>query len=285
MYEDLPDRHLGPLPHQIGTGWTASGQGLGVQTTHHLIGHLTLLHPTVNHSKQITWEDQSFSVINVYLTIIIPRKCLGYKFLKRGQGKSAHWVSYHRLISNKCEWNNSSNRTSDKVRPKMGNCAALWRSIVQQGIPIVRQIVQQSILNFKCFGGVLNSVLIGILVYLSAGIDTLSVEIICCCFFWCQIGQRLCHIFLPEKIHPSAPPPPFLRTELLECIMSKILHTNLFTHVYKCALFFNLKFHLENQHAYYACWKVLSSYEVICIMRQKYEVEQLPTPSFVKHGE
>ena len=40
--------------------------------------------------------------------------------------------------------------------------------------------MQQSILNFKCFGGVLNSVLIGTLVYLSDGIDTLSVGIICC---------------------------------------------------------------------------------------------------------
>ena len=37
--------------------------------------------------------------------------------------------------------------------------------------PVVRQIVQQSILNFKCFGGVLNGVLIGILVYLSDAIN------------------------------------------------------------------------------------------------------------------
>ena len=36
-----------------------------------------------------------------------------------------------------------------------------------QNRPIVQQILQQSILNFKCFGGVLNGVLIGILVYLS----------------------------------------------------------------------------------------------------------------------
>ena len=34
-----------------------------------------------------------------------------------------------------------------------------------------RQIVQHSILNFKCFGGVLNGVLIGILVYLSDAIN------------------------------------------------------------------------------------------------------------------
>ena len=26
--------------------------------------------------------------------------------------------------------------------------------------------------------------------------------------FWCQIGQRLCHIFLPEKNTPHSPPPP-----------------------------------------------------------------------------
>ena len=26
-------------------------------------------------------------------------------------------------------------------------------------------------------------------------------------------------------------------------------------------------------------------YEVICLTRQNYEVEQLPTPSFMKHGE
>ena len=37
--------------------------------------------------------------------------------------------------------------------------------------------------------------------------------------------------------------------------------------------FFFLKFQLENQHAYYT-WNL--SYEVICITRQKYKVEQLP---------
>ena len=42
---------------------------------------------------------------------------------------------------------------SDRVQPKMGNCVALWKSIVQQKRPIVRQIVQQSNLNFECFGG------------------------------------------------------------------------------------------------------------------------------------
>ena len=55
------------------------------------------------------------------------------------------------------------------------NCAAKNTNCVQQ-------IVQQSILNFKCFdffwGGVLKNVLIGILVYLSDGIDTLLVEIL-----------------------------------------------------------------------------------------------------------
>ena len=44
----------------------------------------------------------------------------------------------------------------------------------------MRQIVWQSILHFKCLGGVLNSVLIGTLVYLSDGIDTLSVGMLCC---------------------------------------------------------------------------------------------------------
>ena len=48
---------------------------------------------------------------------------------------------------------------------------------MRQKIPIVRQIVRQSILHFKCFGGVLNSVLIGNLGYLSHGINTLSVGI------------------------------------------------------------------------------------------------------------
>ena len=45
----------------------------------------------------------------------------------------------------------------------------------------MQQIVQQSILNFKCFdfwGGVLKNVLIRILVYLNDGIDTLLVEIL-----------------------------------------------------------------------------------------------------------
>ena len=44
-------------------------------------------------------------------------------------------------------------RASDRVRPKMGNCAALCRSLVRQKIPIVRKVVRQSILNFKCFRG------------------------------------------------------------------------------------------------------------------------------------
>ena len=48
---------------------------------------------------------------------------------------------------------------------------------MRQKIPIVQQIVRQSILNFKCFWEVLNGVLIGILVYLSDEIDTLFVEI------------------------------------------------------------------------------------------------------------
>ena len=42
---------------------------------------------------------------------------------------------------------------------------------MRQKRPIVRQIVRQSILNFKCFGEVLNGVLIGILVYLSDAIN------------------------------------------------------------------------------------------------------------------
>ena len=37
--------------------------------------------------------------------------------------------------------------------------------------PIVQQIVRQPIFNFKCFGGVLNGVLIGILVYSRVGIN------------------------------------------------------------------------------------------------------------------
>ena len=40
--------------------------------------------------------------------------------------------------------------------------------------PVVRQIVRQSIANFKYFGGVLNGVLIGISVYLSNGINIIS---------------------------------------------------------------------------------------------------------------
>ena len=49
-------------------------------------------------------------------------------------------------------------------------CGQKW-VIVRQ---IVWQIVRHSILNFKCFRGVLNDALIGILVYFSDGIDTIS---------------------------------------------------------------------------------------------------------------
>ena len=38
----------------------------------------------------------------------------------------------------------------------------------------MRQIVRQSVLNFKCFGGVLNGVLIGMLVYSRVGINISS---------------------------------------------------------------------------------------------------------------
>ena len=92
---------------------------------------------------------------------------------------------------------------------KIGNCAALWRSIVRQKRPIVWQIVRQSLLNFKCFGGVLNDVLIGILAYLSDAINIST---------WNHIFQK--------KIHTQ---PSLLRTKLLESIMYKILHINLFT--------------------------------------------------------
>ena len=54
---------------------------------------------------------------------------------------------------------------------------------MQQKILIVQQIVRQSILYFKCFWGVLNGVMIGILVYLSDGIDTLLVEIMLFFYF------------------------------------------------------------------------------------------------------
>ena len=54
---------------------------------------------------------------------------------------------------------------------------------MRQKILIVQQIVRQSILNFKCFWGVLNGVMIGILVYLSDGIDTLLVEIMLFFYF------------------------------------------------------------------------------------------------------
>ena len=45
---------------------------------------------------------------------------------------------------------------------------------MRQNRPNMWQIVRHSILNFKCFRGVLNGVLIGILVYFSDGIDTIS---------------------------------------------------------------------------------------------------------------
>ena len=70
------------------------------------------------------------------------------------------------LLNVSCE-KNGLNRASDRVRPKIGNCAALRRSIVQQKRPIVRQ----SIANLKYFGGLLNGVLIGISVYLGNGIN------------------------------------------------------------------------------------------------------------------
>ena len=45
---------------------------------------------------------------------------------------------------------------------------------MRQKRQIVQQIVRQSILDFKFFGGVLNGVLIGILVYSRVGINISS---------------------------------------------------------------------------------------------------------------
>ena len=160
------------------------------------------------------------------------------------------------------------NRASDRVGPKMGNCVALWRSIVRQKIPIVLQIVRQSTVNFKCFfgGGVLNGVLIEyrcILVYFSDGIDTISWNHMLF-YFGVKYSKDYVTYIFQKIIHPS---PPLLRTKLLERIMSKILHINLFTCVYKCTNQLQISRSMRN---------TLSSYEVICITRQKYKVEQLP---------
>ena len=109
----------------------------------------------------------------------------------------------------------------------------------------------------------------------------LSFEIIFCFILMSNRPDYVTYlIYLPENNTPHSPPPPLLRTELLECIMSKILYTYLFTHVYKCTLFFwnfTLRLGLENQHAYVLCtperfifiWSTLRN-------EAKYKVEQLP---------
>ena len=52
---------------------------------------------------------------HIYLTII-PRTRVGYELLDSGQG-GEHRVGYHKLISNKCEWNNCfiKYQTLDKI--------------------------------------------------------------------------------------------------------------------------------------------------------------------------
>ena len=62
------------------------------------------------------------------------------------------------------------NRASDRVRPKMGNCATLRRSIVQQK----DQLCSKSCGSQFLISNVLRGVLIGILVYLSDGINIIS---------------------------------------------------------------------------------------------------------------
>ena len=58
----------------------------------------------------LVWESPpqsrvaSKAVSNIYLTII-PRTCVGYELLDSGRG-AKHRVGYHKLISNKREWNN-----------------------------------------------------------------------------------------------------------------------------------------------------------------------------------
>ena len=96
------------------------------------------------------------------------------------------------------------------------------------------------------FGGVVNKVLIGTLVYLSDGIDTLSVGITCC---FILVSNR------PKTIK--------------HCIQ-------MYLPVYKNAHFFS---EVKSACILYARQNTFSSYEVICITRQNYEVEQLPTPS------
>ena len=58
----------------------------------------------------LVWESPppsrvaSKAVSNIYLTII-PRTCVGYELLDSGRG-AKHRFGYHKLISNKREWNN-----------------------------------------------------------------------------------------------------------------------------------------------------------------------------------
>ena len=76
----------------------------------------------------------TFSRLTVYLTII-PRTRVGYELLDSGRG-AKHRVGYHKLISNKREWNNCfiKYQTQDK---NISNCifyrlefsAILWKKV------------------------------------------------------------------------------------------------------------------------------------------------------------
>ena len=130
------------------------------------------------------------------------------------------------------------------------------------------------------FWGVLNNVLIGTLVYLSDEIDTLSVEIICCFILVSNRPKTLSHISSRKKYTPQPLPPPPPHFKELNCSTVSCLKycIQIYLPVYTNA-------HFLSASILYAHRNAFSSYEVICITTQNYEVEQLPTPSFIKHGE
>ena len=131
------------------------------------------------------------------------------------------------------------------------------------------------------FWGVLNSVLIGTLVYLSDGIDTLSVGIICCFILVSNRPKTMSHISSKKKNTPHSPPPPPHHFKELDCLSVSCLKycIQIYLPVYTItnALFSPWNFTLEiGMRIICTPERFLFIYEVICITRQNYEVEQLP---------
>ena len=107
----------------------------------------------------------------------------------------------------------------------------------------------------------------------------LSVEIICCFSLMSNRPKTMSHIryIFQKKNTPHSPTSKNWIAWVYHVI--NIAYKSIYQCIQMRTFFSEIspwELRLENQHAYYAHRNALSSYELICLTRQKYKVEQLP---------